>query len=469
MKPSMDMNLRSNPYLAGNYAPMRSEDDYAELPVEGKIPRELAGVLFRNGPNPQFEPRDPDHHWFAGDGMIHAFRFADGKVSYFNRYVRTPKWDAENAAGRSLFGTFGNPLTSDSSVAGYDSGVANTNIIWHAGRLLALEEAHQPFELDRETLAPRGYLPYAGRARRFTAHPKTDPETGELVFFGYMAGEGFFSEQVSYGVVNTHGKVTRLDTFAAPFASMIHDFFVTRNYVAFPVLPLTGSLARAMQGGPAFAWEPEKGSHIGVMRRDASVETMRWFTSDACYVFHPMNMWEDDGRLHVHAMQYERAPLFPDPEGRRASVAPARLAHWTIDLSGTSDTIERNYIDDLPGEFPRFDERRAGLPYRHGWFAAGTRDGNAVSFDSLAHVDFATGARNVFTFAAGDVPGEPVFVPRGPGEGDGWILSVVYRGAEDKSDVAVFEARDISRGPVGLARLPRRVPFGFHGNWVPSC
>jgi carotenoid cleavage dioxygenase-like enzyme len=191
-RPAMNASLRTNPFLSGNFAPIRSEDDFAELAVEGEIPRELRGTLFRNGPNPQFEPRDPDHHWFAGDGMIHAFRFADGKVSYRNRYVRTPRWEAEHAASRSLFGTFGNPLTSDPSVTGTDSGVANTNIIFHAGRLLALEEAHQPFELDPESRAPRGYVPYAGRANHFTAHPKIDPETDELMFFGYMAGEGFF-------------------------------------------------------------------------------------------------------------------------------------------------------------------------------------------------------------------------------------------------------------------------------------
>jgi carotenoid cleavage dioxygenase len=465
----MNAPLRMTPSLSGNFAPIHSEDDFARLTVEGDIPSELRGVLFRNGPNPQFEPRDPDHHWFAGDGMIHAFHFAEGKVSYRNRYVRTPKWEAEHAASRSLFGTFGNPLTSDPSVAGKDSGVANTNIVFHAGRLLALEEAHQPFQLDPESLAPRGPVPYAGRAKRFTAHPKIDPETGELVFFGYMAGKGFFSDQVAYGVVDPAGHVARLDMFTAPYASMIHDFFVTKNYVGFPVLPLAGSLARAMRGGPAFAWEPEKGSHIGIMRRDAGVESMRWFTTDPCYVFHPMNMWEEDGKLHVHVMQYERAPLFPDADGAWGKAAPARLAQWTMDLDGGSNTARREIIDDLSGEFPRFDERRAGLPYRHGWFAAQSRNAGEMTFDSLAHIDFGRGVRDFYTFPPGDVPGEPVFVPRGSEEGDGWVLSVIIRGAENRSDIAIFEARDIARGPIGLAKLPRRVPFGFHGNWVASC
>src|ERR1700677_619170 len=141
----MDGSPRINSFLNGNFAPVRSEDEF-DLVVTGQIPAGIRGALYRNGPNPQFEPRG-DYHWFSGDGMIHGFFVEDGKVSYRNRYVRTPKWLAENEAGRSLFGTFGNPMTTDPTVMGKDSGVANTNIVWHAGKLLALEEGHQPFEL----------------------------------------------------------------------------------------------------------------------------------------------------------------------------------------------------------------------------------------------------------------------------------------------------------------------------------
>jgi carotenoid cleavage dioxygenase-like enzyme len=387
-------------------------------------------------------------------------------VSYRNRFVQTPKWQLEHVAGRALFGTFGNPATSDPSAIGKDTGLANTNIIWHAGHLLALEEAHQPFEVDPATLAPRGYLAYAGGTRRFTAHPKTDPETGELVFFAYRAGEDLFSERIAYGVVGCKGELTRLDSFAGPYCSMIHDFFVTKHHVGFPVLPLTGSLERAMRGGPPFAWEPEKGSHVGLMRRDARVETMRWFATDPCYVFHPMNMWEEGDRLYADVMQYEAAPLFPNAHGSPARPEAARLARWTFDLSGKTDTIARDYIDDLDGEFPRFDERRAGLPYVHGYFAADTRGAADETFDSIVHIDLRASRRQVYTFDAGDVPGEPVFVPRGAAEGDGWLLTVVYRGRENRSDVAIFDAPDVDRGPIALVRLPRRVPFGFHGNWV---
>ena len=462
----MNAPVRINPYLTGNFAPLHSEDDFGNLKVKGEFPKALRGSYYRNGPNPQFQPRDPNHHWFAGDGMIHAFHLADGKVSYLNRYVHTNKYLLEHEAGRSLFGTFGNPMTSDPSVAGKDSGVGNTNIVWHAGKLLALEEGHNPFELDAVTLQSRGYVDYTGPAMHFTAHPKMDPETGEMVFFGYSAGAGFFGEDVAYGVVDRNGKVTRLDTFKAPYSSMIHDFFVTKNHVMFPVLPLTGSLPRVMGGGPAYAWEPEKGAHVGVMRRDGDVSAMRWFETDPCYVFHPMNMWEDGSKIFVDVMQYANAPLFPNADGSPGRPAGARLVRWTIDLADNTNVIKQEKLDDLAGEFPRFDERRAGLSYRHGYFAASSTNSDKILFDSIAHIDVTTGKRTVHTFADG-MPGEPVFVPRAAdaAEGDGWLVATVYRPSEDRSDLVVFEAMDVAKGPIGWAELPRRVPFGFHGNW----
>jgi carotenoid cleavage dioxygenase len=364
----MDGSARIDPYLSGNFAPVRSEDDF-ELTVVGEIPAGLNGAFYRNGPNPQFDPID-DYHWFAGDGMIHGFFVENGQARYRNRYVRTPKWILENATGRALWGAFGNPMTSDPSVAGKeDGGLANTNILWHAGRLMALEEGHPPMEMDPVTLESRGYLnQYRGRV---TAHPKIDPETGEMVWFGYSSGEAPLNATVSYGTTDKAGVVTRREDFEAPYCSMVHDFLITRRHALFPILPLTGSLERAMKGLPPFAWEPEKGAFVGVMARDASVETLRWFQTEACYVFHPMNAWEDGDVIHADVMEYPTAPLFPNVDGSPGQASKARLVRWTFDLAAPSNQIKREPLDDLAGEFPRFDERRAGLPYRHGWFAVG--------------------------------------------------------------------------------------------------
>jgi len=461
----MDGDVRINPYLSGNFAPIRSEDDY-DLEVVGEIPAGLRGALFRIGPNPQFEPRDPNHHWFGGDGMVHGFYVADGKARYRNRYVRTPKWKAENAAGHALFGTFGNPMTTDPSVVGQDSGVANTNIVWHAGRLLALEEGHMPTQMDPASLDTLGYAEaYRGRV---TAHPKLDPATGDMAWFAYGVGPMPFSRGMSYGVTDASGQVVRRDDFEAPYASMVHDFMVTANHVLFPVLPLTGSLERAMGGLPPFAWEPEKGSHVGVMRRDGDVSTMRWFNTEACYVFHPLNAWEEGDKLYADVMRYDAAPLFPNADGSPGAKSAARLVRWTFDLAGDSDAIREEQIDDLDGEFPRVDPRAETLRHRHGWYAADPRGARTIKQSAIAHLDLATGARQLHELPAGDLTSEPVFVPRTPDspEGDGWLTAVVWRAAEDRSDLLIFEALDLAKGPIATAKLPRRVPFGFHGNWA---
>ncbi len=462
----MGDRVRTNPYLSGNFAPLATEDDF-ELTVTGEIPRDLAGTLYRTGPNPQFTPRDPNYHWFTGDGMVHAFQIENGKVSYRNRYVRTPRWSLEREHGRALFGGF-NPMLADPLSAGHDSGVANTNIVSHAGRLLALEEGHMPFEMEHGSLKSLGYVEaYKGRV---TAHPKLDPVTGEMTWFGYGVGDAPFSRTMSYGITDATGQVTRRTDFEAPYSAMVHDFMVTDNHVLFPVMPLTGSLDRAMKGLPGYAWEPDKPSYVGVMRRDAEVSSLRWFNTRPGYVFHPMNAYEADGKIIAHVCLYDAAPLFPLADGSPGFRSGARLVRWTFDLSGATDTVLEEPMDDLDSEFPRLDERRTGLSYRHGYYAADTSNAKSVKMNAIAHMDLATGQRQVCSFGPGDMVSEPVFTPRSASaaEGEGWLTAVVWRAADNVSDLVVMDAMNVDRGPVGMARVPRRVPFGFHGNWVPA-
>jgi carotenoid cleavage dioxygenase len=452
----------------GNRGPIPFEADAPFLKIVGELPRELNGTLYRNGPNPQFDA--PGAHWFVGDGMLHAFHLENGRASYRNRWVRTPKWLAEHDAGRALFGGFGRRLP-DAPAHLTDGGAANTNIICHAGRLLALEEGHPPTEIEPGTLATRGYCNYGGRiAGPFTAHPKIDPVTGELVFFGYNA-RGPLTPALSFGAIDAACKVTRFERFEAPYASMVHDFIVTENHVLFPILPITGSMERAMGGRPPYAWEPEQGAYVGVMKRSGSVGDIVWFRAETCYVFHVMNAWEDDGRIIADVMQFEEAPLFPHPDGSPTNPEKsyARHCRWTFDLAGNTDTFRQSYLDDIPGEFPRVDDRRAGLTTRHGWYACtNPKLPMFGALSGLVHVDGMGRRLAQHLLPAGDTISEPVFVARSEdaAEGDGWLLAVVWRARENRSDLAVFNATDITAGPVALIQLGHRVPDGFHGNWV---
>jgi carotenoid cleavage dioxygenase len=227
-----------------------------------------------------------------------------------------------------------------------------------------------------------------------------------------------------------------------------------------------------MAGQPAYAWEPEKGAYVGVMKRSGSPADIVWFRAESCYVFHVMNAWEDGSRIIADVMQFEEAPLFPHPDGRPTDPdkARARYCRWTFDLAANTDRFSQTYLDDLTGEFPRVDDRRAGLPSTHGWYACANPDQAFVGgLSGIAHVDGKNGKRlGKYYLPVGDTISEPVFVERAmdAAEGDGWLLAVVWRARTNTSDLAVFNAGDIEAGPTALVHLGHRVPDGFHGNWV---
>lgn len=446
-----------------NMSPIDFEVDLPRLPLSGVLPEGLEGMLVRNGPNPLYP--DPAEHWFTGSGMVHRFAFANGEVSYSNRWVRTRRWFGESSAGKNL-GTGFVPVEHAADAA--PDGAANTNVLLHAGQLMALEEAHPPVALDPETLSTRGALDFGGRLNgAFTAHPKADPDSGELVFFSYGAPDGL-SAGISVGSVDARGVVSRIERFEAPYASMIHDFMVTAHHVLVPVLPLTASMERAQAGLPPFAWEPERGAFVGVICRDDGVSSLEWWRGPTCFVYHVMNAWEDDGCIHADVMQFDAPPNFPWPDGRPIDNAgPARLCRWTFDLTNPEKVFTQQRLSDVAGEFPRIDDRYAGKPYRHGWLAghSGEKGG---TFAQIVHIDHLQSRHDIYALDAGDSTSEPVFVPRADDapEGDGWILAVVYRGAGKRSDLLVFEALNVAAGPLATISLPHRVPNGFHGNWV---
>lgn len=462
-------------YLQGNFAPLRMECDLHDVIVEGEVPRELCGTYYRNGPDPQYPPREDGYHWFMGDGMVHAFAIESGRVAYRNRWMRTKKFEFERAAGRSLFGLFGNPFTSEPEVVGQPFNLANTSVIAHAGRLFALEEGNPPFEFDPRTLESRGSWTFQGALQGpMTAHPKIDPETGECLFFGYMA-DGPGTHTVSYHVADRAGSLTRAERFENPYCAMMHDFLVTKQHVVFPVMPLTLNIERAIAGGPPLAWEPSLGARLGVLRRDAGIDRIRWFQGDPSFFYHSFNAQTvtEDGRAKIIAdvLRYDRPPLFPTADGAPTNDREVRsaLVRWTIDLDDDNGTWTERPLSDLAGEFPRIDERRAGLSYRYGYMGARAPSSHDLDMlDSIARIDFTTGQTELWTPGEGATVGEPVFVPRSASapEGDGWLIALVFRAGENRSDLVILRAGDLRRGPVATLKLPHRIPYGFHGQWV---
>ena len=225
-------------HLRGNWAPVLDEIDAGPLRVRGEIPRELTGEYVRAGMNPKSGWSD---HWFAGTGMLHGISLADGKARYRNRFVRTPYFDGDlnMATGRD-------PVASP----------ANTNIVRHAGRWLALEEAHLPWEVDAD-LGTIGAYDFGGRLNgAMTAHPRVCPVTGELLFFGYQLATRPY---LTFYRADAAGALVEAMPSDLPNPVMMHDWNITRNQVIFMDLPVVFDLKAAMRGEPPMAFRPDAG------------------------------------------------------------------------------------------------------------------------------------------------------------------------------------------------------------------
>ncbi|MCB9638664.1 MAG: carotenoid oxygenase family protein [Myxococcales bacterium] len=460
-------------YTSGNFAPIFEEHTLGDLEVRGELPRWLRGGYYRNGPNPKF-PVAHDYHWFWGDGMVHAFFLEDGKATYRNRWLQTNKFVEESQAGRRLFGTFGNPYDGWRRL-GKIGNVANTSVVSHGGRLFALEEASQPFLLDPKTLASKGSYDFDGHLRTaMTAHPKIDPATGELISFSYIVNaQRAWRPEMVYQVIDAQGNLKQCDIFEVPYKAMVHDFIVSSKHVAFPILPMRMSFWRWLRGRHSFAWEEGLGAHIGVMRRGGTARELTWFRGPDCYVYHVLNAYsEGDDVLVADVIKYDVAPLFGRADGRSTPREKqfGRLVRWRFDLAAGTDVYTEELLLDpsVFVEFPRLDERFAGLSYRYGYIAAGDAKADEEGFGRIVQVDVYSGDTRFFVLPEGDKAGEPTFVPRSPEakEGDGVVLVLVYRAKEDRSELVILPGKDISQGPLASVLLPHRVPFGFHGCWV---
>jgi carotenoid cleavage dioxygenase len=447
------MSTIESRWLTGNFGPVTEEVTALDLPVTGSIPPELAGRYLRNGPNPLAPPDPATYHWFTGDGMVHGIRLRDGRAEWYrNRWVRSP----------DVAAALGEPAPPSPYPAETRIFAANTNVIGHAGTTLAIVEAGSPpIELTAE-LDTVGPTDLAGTLEGpFSAHPKRDPITGELFVVTYYWAWG---NRIRYLVVGTDGRVRHQVDVPLPGGPMVHDTAITETYALLFDLPVTFDLDVAMAGTTLpYRWNPGYGARVGLIPREGQAEDVRWFEVEECYVFHPLNAFDTpDGKVVVDLVRWPR--MF-DREVLGPVEGPTRLERWTIDPA--AGKVLEETLDDRSVEFPRHDERILGRPHRYGYAAS-----VVPPFDhgSGLKYDLATGASEVHDFGPGREGGELVFVPRhdGAAEDDGWLVTLVYDKAEDRSDLVVLAAQDFAGDPVATVHLPARVPFGFHGNWVPD-
>ncbi len=444
---------RSTPWwLQQGFAPVTQEVESFALEVAGSIPTSLDGVYVRNGSNPA---TGTSSHWFFGDGMVHGVRVANGRALWYrNRYVRTPLYEA-----RKGFGQAGPPGGTQTQ--------SNVSVVHHAGHLLSSGEVGLPYELSAADLHTIGPYTFRGRLHTaFTAHPKIDPATRRLHFFGY----GFTPPYLTYHVAEADGTLSHSEAVHVARPTMIHDFAITDRDVVFWELPVVFDMQGALQwikdpnsGAMPFVWMPSHGARVGVMPLAGPASAMRWHDIDPCYVFHGVNAYRDGSNVVVDVCRLSSMFAPGQTFGGRET-----LRRWTIDTSTNGRVRDEVLVDHLPGELPTRDPRVVGRRHRYAYLVQTRTSAETVDMGGLVKHDFVTGRRESWDPGPDVHSGEWLFVPEpgAHGEDEGWLLAYVSDAATDRSELAIIDATAVSRGPVARIATPQRVPFGFHATWA---
>ncbi|MBW4559854.1 MAG: carotenoid oxygenase family protein [Mojavia pulchra JT2-VF2] len=450
-----------NPYLDGNFAPVREEITADTLQVIGQLPPELSGMFVRNGPNPQWPPIGK-YHWFDGDGMLHGVQISNGKASYRNRYVQTAGWKIEHEAGKAIWSGLLEPPQIDNHHGTYKN-VANTALTWHGGQLLALWEGGAPHAIQVPELKTTGEHTYNGKlVSAFTAHPKVDPVTGEMMFFGYS----FTPPYLQYSVVSATGELLRTVPIDLPIGVMMHDFAISENYTIFMDLPLTFRPGRMQKGEPLMMFERDRPSRFGIVPRYGDNSNIRWFESPACYVFHTLNAYEEGDEVVLVACRMNSTNVLVTEHTEIDSQGDIPYLHqWRFNLK--TGSVREEKLDDVAAEFPRVNENFLGRQTRYGY--AGKMANSIVPlFEGVIKYDLSSGQSQTHEFGRGRYGGEAVFAPRpdATAEDEGWLITFVYDEGSATSELIVVNAQDVTGEPVARVLIPQRVPYGFHGAWV---
>ena len=452
----------SDAYLSGPYAPVDAEIDAMLEVVEGAVPRDLFGTYVRNGPNPRRAPLG-EHHWFDGDGMLHAVRVEGGALRYRNRWVRTPALRREDEAGRPLWRGLMEPFTDNPRGEPYkDTG--NTDVLCHRDELIALHyiggRAHRVDPRTLETLGAREV------PARLSAHAKVDPHTGELLFFDYGPRPPF----MTYGVIDAGGALAHRTEIDLPGPRLPHDMAFTERFAILMDLPVWLRPEAAREKKWMVELHRDTPARFGVLPRRGEGGSIRWFEAEPCYVYHAVNAWEEDGAVVMVGCRCDDPIPALDPADGRYARAYANLrlrAHlhrWRFDLESGECTEEA--LDDRVAEFPTINARFSGRRTRFSYHVT-IPDTRTLLFDGLVKYDRDRAVAH-HAFGDGVFGSEAPFAPRAGAteEDDGYLLTFVHDSTRDASELHIYDARALERGPITRAAVPQRVPLGFHATWV---
>jgi all-trans-8'-apo-beta-carotenal 15,15'-oxygenase len=466
------------------YRSQKQEYNYQITEIEGEIPHDLTGTLFRNGPGLLDINDESVHHPFDGDGMISRITFNNGKAHFINRYVRTEAYLAEQTAGKFLYrGVFGTQKSGGWLSNLFDlrlKNIANTQVIYWGNKLLALWEAAEPHRLDPKTLDTLG-IEYLNNTLKpgdpFSAHPLFDPQ-GRMVNFGLKTGKidaTGLSTTLTIYELNLDGVVVEEHSHPIPGFAFIHDFAITPNYCIFFQNPVSFNLFPFLFGLKGAAecvkFQPEQLTKIIIIPRNPrSGEQVKILETKSGFVFHHANAFEHDGKISIDSICYPTFPeVEPDKDFRDTSfdtLTPGQLWRFEMDLHHRQ--VSSKLVESRCCEFPAINPANVGLPYRYVYLGAAQASTGNAPLQSLLKLDLETGAQQLWTAAPTGYVGEPIFIPRpnGTQEDDGWLLVMAYDGARDRSAVVVLDAADLTKGAIATLHLTHHIPYGLHGSWT---
>lgn len=435
--------------------------------VRGRAPAGLSGTLYRNGPGRWRRPGGDAGHWFDGDGLLRAFRIHDGRATLSARFIDTPKRRADTAAGAVVTPGFGTLAKPGARVRGADdANPANINVISREDELWALWEGGSPMAMDPHTLATKGFktLGPGLAGMPFLAHPRIEPD-GRSWSLGQSGSKAIIWRNAPDGTLEASQMID------LGRRSYMHDFTATERHLIILLQPLIRErLAPPFADG--FAWRPELGTRILVLDKN-DLSQRRTYELPAFFFFHLGDAWSgadgtigfdacvDDGNDSVFSVDIGRDMI----QGRFNALRPAQLMLITLDLKGKAKMTPAGVV----AEFPRTDPRFAGKPRRYTVHATGTTPERPL-FQGLAVQDWARDRSRSFAFGPHHLMEEVVFAPR-PGssdEFDGWLLAPSLNLQARATELHVFDARRVDRGPLCTWRAAAALPVSLHGCFVPT-
>jgi all-trans-8'-apo-beta-carotenal 15,15'-oxygenase len=452
-----------------------------ELAVKGTIPAEVEGTLHRIGPARHDIYGSRNQHWFDGDGMVFALRVEGGRVYYQNRFVATVGKQREDAAKERLYGGFatrlpGSPLHR--FVHRNDAkNPANTNVVVHGGKLLALCEGGAPVALDPTTLETLGedHLDgLLGPADTYSAHPKLDRVTGEMWNFGVGYGK---EGNISVYCTSKEGTTRRVARFAAPFLAMVHDFALTASKAIFVIVPLAlpsvpvGLLLGQRSFGESLRYTPQAGTHIAVVDRASGA--VEWHRGEPFMMFHTINAWDEGDDAVVDVCAYPDGRILGTLTDVMSGTTPTRAYAYAerlrIPATAKGGVLARERRSAVPLEFPRVAGRVLGAPSTVAYGATWPESSELMS--TPVAIDLTTGGADLAPMAVGEFTGElvPVTKTGATSERDVWLLTVVLDANARRSELRILDGNDLAAPPVARAALPHVMPLGFHGNFTAAA